>query len=57
MKICGTCLQSKNINEFGNFKYSKDGKYWRCKECANKKSRENRIKYPKSWEAIRVETE
>lgn len=53
MKICGTCKENKNLDKFGNFKHSKDGKYWRCKDCANKKSRENRIKYSSSWEKLK----
>ncbi len=53
MKKCLTCKKIKQLSEFCNLKTSKDGKYWRCKDCANEKSRENRIKYPDSWEIRR----
>lgn len=32
-KICIGCKQSKDLNEFGKDKYTKDGKYPKCKKC------------------------
>ncbi len=35
MKKCVVCLQEKPIESFYNYKNSKDGKSYRCKECDN----------------------
>ena len=35
MKICCTCKENKEIDDFHNRKDTKDGKSYRCKECAS----------------------
>jgi len=35
MKTCTVCQTSKSLDEFYNYKSSKDGKSYRCKECDN----------------------
>lgn len=33
MKICTVCFKEKDLNEFYNYRMSKDGKMYRCKKC------------------------
>lgn len=44
MKYCHRCGQIKTMEEFGNSKYSKDGKRSWCKECNNQYTKELTIK-------------
>ena len=37
MKICAKCKENKPLNEFSVRKASKDGLYYRCKDCFNKR--------------------
>lgn len=41
IKYCNGCKQEKNVMEFGTSKRNKDGLKYRCKECINKKRKEN----------------
>ena len=43
-KTCIKCKEKKSIKEFGRNKSSKDGLNYYCKQCANKYSKEYRIK-------------
>lgn len=51
MKICCTCKENKEVGNFHNRKDTKDGKSYRCKECAseitNQWQRDNREAYNK----------
>jgi hypothetical protein len=53
MKKCTKCQQHKQLNEFRNDKYAKDGKTTRCKECLSKLPRdwdpEIRCYYCQRW--------
>jgi len=40
MKICCKCGEKKDLIEFGNDKYTKDGKKFRCKNCEKKQTKE-----------------
>lgn len=54
MKTCTNCKESKSLDEFGNWKRSKDGKYPRCKPCKRDydnsyyKTNDNRAGYLKA---------
>lgn len=41
-KLCPCCKIEKNIDEFGNAKYSQNGHNCTCKECDNERARKYR---------------
>lgn len=45
-KVCSKCKEEKEICEFGNSKTSKDGLFYSCKQCNNKRSVEYRKNNP-----------
>ena len=45
-KVCSKCKEEKKICEFGNSKTSKDGLFYSCKQCNNKRSVEYRKNNP-----------
>jgi hypothetical protein len=54
-KTCTVCKQSKPLGDYYNFKKSKDGKSWRCKECdKNTTIDSRRRRYEKSRVQQRV---
>lgn len=48
-KACPQCKQKKSVSEFGKDKNRKDGHYPVCKECKNKKARQDYQK-PDIWQ-------
>jgi hypothetical protein len=60
MKTCVGCKQVKSLEQFGNWKRSKDGKYPRCKVCKREydnqyyKNNENRADYLKAAAKVYV---
>lgn len=50
MKQCFKCKKQKDLSEFRNDKYTKDGKTYRCKECLRTfKPREIRCLHCRKW--------
>jgi hypothetical protein len=45
VKYCSDCKQTKPIGEFGISRHRKDGRTLHCKDCTNRKSRENKKKH------------
>ena len=49
-KVCTRCKEEKYLDEFSNYKNSKDGKHIYCKICAKNKSKE---RYSRDLERIK----